>query len=145
MRHFFFVVALSVWSYSAVALAADPEGSKIKCSQLGSKFAAEFKKEYVNEVSLWGNPEFHYSSALATCLAYTEIVDGEAHKDVKDVWYYRRITDIYTNKVLAYSRYFVGKDDPTKKPFLVDLKNVGDAANLLPQDFAAAKDKLFSQ
>ena len=142
MKLFFAAALLFLCS---TAQAADTDDSKIKCSQFGTKFATEFKKEYVNAVSMWGNPEFYYSPSLGTCLVYTEIADGEINKEMKDTWYYRRVTDIYTNKVLAYARYFIGKNDPDKKPVMVDLKNVGDAPNLRPEVFAQTKAKLFSQ
>lgn len=130
---------------SVTAIADEPESSKVQCSELGRKFSSEFKKEYASEISIWGNPEFHYNNALATCLAYTEIVDGALSNDINSVWYYRRITDIYNNKVLTYSRYFISKSDPTKKETLVNLGNVGDAVNLSPAKFAAVKAELFGQ
>lgn len=130
---------------SATAIAGEPESSKIQCSELGRKFLTEFKKEYASEISIWGNPEFHYNNVLATCLAYTEVVDGALSKNSNSAWYYRRITDIYSNKVLAYSRYFIAKNDPTKKETLVNLGNVGDAVNLSPAKFAEAKAELFGQ
>lgn len=140
---FYLAAVLALWNLSASCLAAD-DSAKIKCGDLGRKFAADFKKEYVNAVSLWGNPEFYYSSSLGTCLAYTEITDGALNKDITAVWYYRRITDVYTNKVLSYSRFFVTKKDAAQKPTLVNLGNVGDAVNLLPEAFAARKAELFS-
>lgn len=128
---------------SAAAVAGEPESQKIKCSELGRKFSAEFKKEYASDISIWGNPEFFYNSALGTCLVYTEVADGELDKNIKSTWYYRRITDIYSNKVLAYSRYVIDKSDPTKKETLVNLRNVGNIVNLSPDKFSAAKAKLF--
>lgn len=139
---------LIAWLYcfSATAVAGEPENSKIKCSELGRKFSTEFKKEYASDnISMWGNPEFHFNRVLAACLVYTEVVDGEMSKDIDSIWYYRRITDIYSNKVLAYSRYFINKNDPTKKEILVNLSNVGDAVNLTPSKFATAKAELFSK
>lgn len=131
---------------SATAFGGESEDSKIKCTELGHKFSSEFKKEYyVSDISIWGNPEFHYNSALGTCLVYTEVVDGALNKDIDSVWYYRRITDIYSNKVLAYSRYFIDKKDPAKKETLVNLANVGDAVNLSPDRFAVKKVELFGQ
>src|SRR5438105_4100385 len=99
---------------------SEQKSSKIKCSELGRKFSTEFKKEYASEVSIWENPEFHYSSASGRCMVYTEVVDGLLDKGITSVWYYRRITDIYSNEVLAYSRYFIRKNDPSKKEMLVD-------------------------
>ena len=139
----FITILLVMCGISSLCFADD--GAKIKCSDLGRKFAAEFKKEYVNSISLWGNPEFHYSSTLGTCLAYTEITDGALEKGVTDTWYYRRITDVYTNKVLAYSRFIISKKDQNKKATLVNLSNVGHAVNLLPEAFAARKEELFNQ
>ena len=139
----FLTLALFMCCISITCFADD--GTKIKCSELGRKFAADFKKEYVNSISLWGNPEFHYSSTLGTCLAYTEITDGALEKRVTDTWYYRRITDVYTNKVLAYSRFIISKKDQNKKTTLVNLSNVGDAVNLLPEAFAVRKAELFNQ
>jgi len=138
---------LIIWLFciSATAFAGESENSKIKCAELGQKFSAEFKKEYVSDISIWGNPEFHYNSALGTCLVYTEVVDGALNKDINSVWYYRRITDIYSNKVLAYSRYFIDKNDPIKKENLVNLTNVGDAVNFSPDMFAVKKAELFGQ
>jgi hypothetical protein len=113
---------------------------------LGQKFSAEFKKEYYNEdISMWGNPDFHYNSTLRTCLVYTEVVDGALNKEINATWYYRRITDIYSNKVLAYSRYLIFKNYPTRKEALVNLANVGDVVNLLPDKFATVKAELFDQ
>ena len=94
---------------------------------------------------MWGNPEFHYNSTLGTCLVYTEIIDGALNKDINSVWYYRRISDIYSNKVLTYSRYFIYKNDPTKKETLDNLGNVGDAVNLSPERFAVKRAELFGQ
>jgi hypothetical protein len=128
---------------SATVIAAEPEYSKIKCMELGRKFSAEFKREYASDISIWGNPEFFYSSTLGTCLVFTEVIDGEMDKTIKSIWYYRRITDIYSNRVLAYSRYVIDKSDPTRKETLVNLRNVGDTMNLSPETFAAAKAKLF--
>jgi len=145
MKRYFALLVITASWFSGLGYAGEPESSRAKCSELGRKFSADFKKEYVTDFSLWENPEFHYSPALATCLVYTGIVDGQFQKAVNDIWYYRRITDIYTNKVLAYSRYFIGKKDSAKKPVLVNLGNVGDAANLPPEKFAATKTKLFSQ
>jgi hypothetical protein len=141
------VPLLIIWlsCISATAIAGESENSKIKCAELGRKFSSEFKKEYVSDISIWGNPEFHYNSALGTCLVYTEVVDGALNKDINSVWYYRRITDIYSNKVLAYSRYFIDKKDQTKKITLVNLANVGEAVNLSPDMFAAKKAELFGQ
>jgi hypothetical protein len=139
----FFIAALSC--ISPFVFAGEPEGAKIKCSEVGRAFSADFKKEYVREDTHWGNPEFHYSSALETCLVLTEVVDGLFDKDANSVWYYRRVTDIYSNKVLAYSRYFISKNDQTKKETLVSLGNVGAAVNLSSASFFAAKEKLFSQ
>src|SRR5256885_13345651 len=138
---------LIIWlsCISVTAFAGVSENSKIKCAELGQKFSAEFKKEYVSDVSIWGNPEFHYNSALGTCLVYTEVVDGALNKDINSVWYYRRITDIYSNKVLAYSRYFIDKNDPTKIETLVNLSNVGDAVNLSPERFGVKRAELFGQ
>ena len=117
----------------------------MKCSQEGRTFSADFKKEYVREDTHWGNPEFHYNSALETCLVFTEVVDGLFDKDATSIWYYRRVTDIYSNKVLAYSRYFISRNGPTKKETLVNLGNVGAAVNLSSDRFVAIKEKLFSQ
>ncbi len=130
---------------SATAVAGELESSKIKCSELGRKFSTEFKKEYTSDISIWGNPEFHYNSTLGACLVYTEVVDGALNKDINSVWYYRRITDIYSNKVLAYSRYLIHKNDLTKKETLVNLDNVGDAVNLSPDKFSTVKAELFGQ
>jgi hypothetical protein len=139
------IIWLLAFLYFGTAFAGESENSKIKCAELGQKFSAEFKKEYVSDISIWGNPEFHYNSALRTCLVYTEVVDGALNKDINSVWYYRRITDIYTNKVLAYSRYFIDKNDPAKKETMVNLANVGDAMNLSPERFAMKKAELFGQ
>jgi hypothetical protein len=138
---------LIIWlsCISATACADKSESSKIKCAELGQKFSAEFKKDYVSDISIWGNPEFHYNSALGTCLVYTEVVDGTLNKDISSVWYYRRITDIYSNKVLAYSRYFIDKSDLTKKKTPANLDNVGDAVNLSSERFAVKKAELFRQ
>ena len=140
---YFLIASLSC--LSATVVAAEQENSKIKCGELGRKFSAEFKKEYASDISIWGNPEFFYNNALGTCLVYTEVTDGELDKKIKSIWYYRRITDIYSNKVLAYSRYFINKNDPIKKETLVDLRNVGDAVNLSPEKFAAAKAMLIGK
>ena len=78
-------------------------------------------------------------------MVFTKVVDGALNKDINSVWYYRRITDIYSNKVLAYSRYFIDKSDPTKKKTLANLDNVGDAVNLSPERFAVKKAELFGQ
>ncbi len=130
---------------SMTAFAGELENSKIKCAELGYKFSSEFKKEYVSEISVWGNPEFHYNSSLGTCLVYTEVIDGALNKDINSIWYYRRITDIFSNKVLAYSRYFIEKKDPSKKITLANLANVGDAVNLTPEMFAIKKAELFGR
>ncbi|MDO8347884.1 MAG: hypothetical protein Q7S85_08300 [Rugosibacter sp.] len=137
-----YVVAWLSW-FSAAAIAASPESTNIRCSESGRKFSAEFKKENTSEISIYGNPEFHYNGTLATCLVYTEVVDGAP--DINSVWYSRRITDIYSNKVLAYSRYFITKSDPAKKVTLVNLGNVGDVVNMLPAEFAATRAELFRQ
>lgn len=129
----------------SAASATDLETSQIKCSEMGTKFSSRFKKEYTSVDSLWGNPEFHYSKASSTCLVYTEVTDGGLQKESNAVWYYRRVTDVYSNKVLAYSRYFVEKRDPTRKEILVNLGNVGGASNLSPTEFAKVKAELFSQ
>jgi hypothetical protein len=93
---------------------------------------------------MWGNPEFHYNNALGTCLVYTEVVDGLWDREINSVFYLHRITDIYSNKVLAYSRYFVNKRDQIKKEILMpNLVNVGDAVNLSPDRFAVVKAELF--
>lgn len=139
----FLTIVLVMYGISSPCLAND--GAKIKCSDLGWKFAAEFKKEYANSISLWGNPELHYSSTLGTCLAYTEFIDGALEKGVTGTWYYCRITDVYTNKVLAYSRFIISKKGQNKKATLVNHSNVGDAVNLLPEVFAARKAVLFNQ
>ena len=130
---------------SVTAFAGESESSKIKCSELGQKFSTAFKKEYASDISIWGNPEFHYSSALVTCLVYTEVVDGALNIGINSIWYYRRSTDIYSNKVLAYSRYFIDKSDPTKKETLVNLGNVGDTVNISPEKFAAKKAELLGR
>ena len=130
---------------SPFVFAGEPIGAKIKCSEAGRAFLADFKKEYVREDTLWRNPEFHYNSALETCLVFTEVVDGLFDKDATSVWYYRRVTDIYSNRVLAYSRYFISKNDPTKRETLVNLGNVGAAVNLSSAGFVATKEKLFGQ
>lgn len=130
---------------SSIASAADLEVSKIRCSEAGANFAAKFKAQHDTDVSVWGTPEFHYSVPLSTCLVYTEVIDGSLHNEVNAVWYYRRITDVYSNKVLAYSRYLVKKDDPTKNETLVNLMNLGGATNLMPMEFNATKADLFKQ
>ena len=130
---------------STFAVAGEPGNAKIKCGEEGRTFSADFKKEYVREDTHWGNPEFHYNSTLETCLVFTEVVDGLFDKDAASIWYYRRVTDIYSNKVLAYSRYFISRNDQTKKETLVNLGNVGAAVNLSPARFGAIKEKLFSQ
>lgn len=128
---------------SSIASATDLEVSKIRCSEAGANFAAKFKSQHDTDVSVWGNPEFHYSVPLSTCLVYTEVIDGSLHKEINALWYYRRITDVYSNKVLAYSRYLVKKDDPTKKETLVNLMNVGGATNLIRTEFDVTKADLF--
>lgn len=140
-------ILLIIWisCVSATAFGGESEDSKIRCTELGRKFSSEFKKEYVSDISIWENPEFHYNTALGTCLVYTEVVDGALHKDIHYVWYYLRITDIYSNKVLAYSRYLIDKKDPEKEGTLINLANVGDAVNLSPDRFAAKKAELFGQ
>lgn len=140
----YYVAAWLSW-FSAAAIAASPESTNIQCSESGRKFSAEFKRENTSEISTYGNPEFHYNGTLATCLAYTEVVDGALDKDINSVWYSRRITDIYSNKVLAYSRYFITKSDPAKKVTQVNLGNVGDVVNMLPAEFAATRAELFRQ
>ena len=127
---------------SVTAFAGESESSKIKCSELGQKFSTSFKTEYTSDFSIWGNPEFHYSSAVGTCLVYTEVVDRALNKGINSIWYRRRITEIYSNKVLAYSRYFIDKSDPIKKETLVNLGNIGDAVNLSPEKFAVKKAEL---
>jgi hypothetical protein len=138
---------LIIWlsSISITAFAGALENPKIRCSELGYKFSSEFKREYVSEFSVWGNPEFHYNKSLDTCLVYTEVIDGALNKDINSIWYYHRITDIPSNKVLAYSRYFIDKKDPSKKVTLVNLANVGDAVNLTPDMFAIKKAELFGK
>ena len=76
-------------------------------------------------------------------MVYTEVIDGALDKQINATWYYRRVTDIYSNKVLTYSRYFVRKDDPTQKEVLVNLGNVGSAVNVSSAEFARAKMELF--
>lgn len=135
-----------LYCFSATAVAGEPDDSKIKCSKFGRKFTDEFKSEYYHsDISMWGNPEFHYNKALKSCLVYTEIIDGELNKEVDYIWYYRRITDVYTNRVVAYSRYFVVKNESNKKETMVNLGNVGDAVNLPSSKFIAEKVNLFSQ
>ena len=143
------IARLFIASYAAAlastAPAADLEASRIKCSESGTKFAMQFKKTYASQISIFGNPEFHYSKALSTCLVYTELIDGALDKSITAVWYYRRVTDVYSNKVLAYSRYFVSKNDSAKKETMVNLANVGDAVNLGSTEFASAKASMFNQ
>lgn len=79
---------------SSAAFAAESDTSKIKCSEMGTKFAAQFKKQYTSEISIWGNPEFHYSTRMNTCLVYTEVISGALDKQINATWYYRRVTDI---------------------------------------------------
>jgi hypothetical protein len=146
MRIFFTLFALSVGALTfTTASATDLETSNIKCSEAGANFSRLFKKEYSSEISMWGNPEFYYSKRLATCLVYTEVIDGLFDKEINAVWYYRRITDIYSNKVLAYSRYRVAKNDLTKKEIMVNLSNVSDAANLTSKEFDTTKNTLLKQ
>ncbi|MEP6998811.1 MAG: hypothetical protein ABI900_14250 [Betaproteobacteria bacterium] len=141
------ILFLSAWIglVSSAAFAAESDTLKIKCGEMGTKFAAQFKKEYTSEISIWGNPEFHYSTGMNTCLVYTEVIDGALDKQINAIWSYRRVTDIYSNKVLTYSRYFVRKDDPTQKEGLVNLGNVGAAVNISPAEFARAKMELFNR
>lgn len=129
----------------ATVIASESEISRIKCAELGRTFSSEFKREYVSDISIWGNPEFHYNNVLGTCLVYTEVVDGALHKDIHSVWYNLRITDIYSNKVIAYSRYFIDKNDHTRKVTRVNLTNVGDVVNLSPDHFMMVKSELFGQ
>ena len=139
------LVAACAVVFCLTAFAADIEISKVRCSELGAQFAARFKSEYASAVSVWGNPEFHYNNSLSTCLAYTEIVDGALNKEIDAVWYYRRITDLYSNKVLAYSRYLVSKNDSQKRETMVSLGNVGGAQNSSSSEFAATKARLFNE
>lgn len=129
---------------SITVFASELEDSRVRCGEMGQQFSDRFKKEYVSDSTHWENPEFHYSKALGTCLVYTEVIDGMFSKEIA-IWYYRRVTDVYSNKVLAYSRYLVNRNDPAKKEKLVDLSNVGDAMNLSSEKFAEAKRRLFSQ
>jgi hypothetical protein len=117
--------------------------SIIQCSELGRKFSVEFKKEYMSEFSIWVNPEFYYNNAMATCLVYNEVVDGKFSEGMNDIWYHRRITDIYSNKVIAYQRSAIKKTDPTKNEIPIDLSNVGDTVNLSRAKFDQAKMELF--
>ena len=146
MKSFSCFLIAGLYFLASTAVAGEPNDSKIKCSEFGRKFTNEFKKDYYNsDISMWGNPEFHYNNALKTCLVYTEIIDGKLNKEIDSIWFYRRITDVYSNRVVAYSRYFIDKNEPNKKETLVNLGNVGDADNLPPSKFTSAKANLFSQ
>jgi hypothetical protein len=140
----FILASLSFLPFDAFASGSD--ASKIKCAEIGAKFAASFKETYASDTSfsIWGNPEYHYSERLHTCLVYTEVIDGAFVKGVNATWYYRRITDIYSNKVLAYSRYLIRKDDAENMEVQASLINVGDAINLSSADFKNAKTRLFN-
>jgi hypothetical protein len=86
---------------SATAFATDLNISKAKCSQSGDKFAIQFKREFSSELSIFGNPEFHYSKVLDMCVVFTEIIDGTFDTCIETLCDYRRVTDVYSNNVLS--------------------------------------------
>jgi len=142
MRILFLITWLACASITVFA--SELEDSRVRCGKMGQQFSDRFKKEYVTDSTHWGNPEFHYSEPLGTCLVYTEVIEGMFNSKESAIWYYRRITDVYSNTVLAYSRYIVYGDDPAKKEKLVNLNNVGDAVNFPSEKFTATKRNLFS-
>lgn len=140
-------VLFSLLVICAVAYATDSD-DQIRCSNEGRKFANEWKKERQNQNGLFrdaivDNAKFHFSRALKTCLVYIAVTEGELEKDSPAIWYQRRITDIYSNRVLVYARYMT--DKKTKKDYYVPLKNVGDARLVTNNDFDDIKTKYFSE
>jgi hypothetical protein len=130
----------------SVAHAAESD-DQIRCSNEGRKFAKEWNKEHQAPNALFhdalvDNAEFHFSRTLKTCLVFTAVTEGELEKASTGIWRYKRITDIYSNRVLVYTRYMT--DKKTKKDYYVPLKNVGDAKLLTESDFNDTKATYFS-
>jgi hypothetical protein len=130
----------------AVAHAAEGD-DQIRCSNEGGKFAKQWKTEYADKNTLFphavvDNAEFHFSKRLKTCLVYTAVTEGEFEVS-PGIWHHKRITDIYSNRVLVYTRFMT--DKKTKKEYYVPLENVGDAKFVNDSDFADIRAKYFNE
>ena len=140
------LILLALLVTCSVAKAAETD-EQIKCSHEGRKFAKEWKTEWgpkdVTENIIVGNAEFHFSGLLKTCLAYTEVTEGESDKELSAIWHQKRITDIFSNRVIVYTRFMI--DKKSKKEFYMPLKVVGDAKLVNNSDFADIKTMYFSE
>jgi hypothetical protein len=122
---------------------ANDRDDQIQCAKEGRIFAKQFNEEYTNFITpIAENPEFHFSKKMNTCLALTGVF-GIKEEGVKGTFSLRMITDVYSNKILVYTRKMT--DTETGKDYYIDLKNVGDAELLNSDDFARAKDVLFGE
>lgn len=139
-------ILFSLLAICSVVQAAESD-EQIKCSNEGRKFAKEWKAENKSGAffrdTLVGNAEFHFSRSLKTCLVYTDVTEGELEKDSTGIWHQKRITDIFSNRVLVYTRFVI--DKKTKKESYIPLKVVGDAKLVNDSDFTDIKAMYFSE
>jgi len=136
----------------AAAASATESEDQIRCSSEGRTFAKAWKIEHEAgnrdpANALFGDAvvdgaEFHFSRSLETCLAYTAVTQGEVDRNSPEIWRERRITDVYANRVLVYTRYMT--DKKTKEEFHVPLKDIGDARQVTDSEFAHIKAEYFS-
>src|SRR4051794_19459297 len=94
----------SLTIYATHAIADDRE-EQIRCVREGRIFAKGFEQRWANFMTpASDNPEFHFNKNLQTCLAFTGVLSVKT-KERPEVWRFQAITDIYSNKILIYTRY----------------------------------------
>ena len=129
----------AIWPTSAKA---DDRDDQIRCVKEGRIFAKDFKQEWANPITpISDNPEFHFNKKLQTCLAFTGVFSIKQN-DAPNVWRLQAITDVYSNKILIYTRSMT---DDAGKVVYVELKNAGDAFILNYEDFSKEKETLFRE